>query len=636
LNSPSDVDDLTNTEVKITSGGSQTARAGNTLVSKTSFLEALKVEMRNWISKILPQFADVLLGPDSFGSVLKSGVILCELVIHFIPGCIDQKLIHTGSLIFKQRDNISAFLEVCELTLQFDQNLNFVTADLFEEKALGKVATTIFEVQKRFCPEDAKISNQVATQKGMEQADAEIVPVANVDEEEAERERKAEIFRKERDAALEKARHEREEYEASERQRRKENSERQKREKEERLRLQREEEERQRQAEIEAERLRIEKIEREQREKEEAERRRIEEEQRRIEEEQRRIEEEERRIEEEERRIEAERRRAEESKRRAEEELKRRAEEEKRRVEEEKRVEEENRRVEEEKRKQMEEQKSRDEISTRKPSASTSKTLPTLPPKLNRENTGNPPSIKQQPVVTINNGRTATDRGGQSPTSQQQSEDGLHLVDDLRAQLAKLDEEEKMEREARETRKQLDDEIQPSASKIINNTADDGQVIKQPSIPIIKPLPKVINSTHEKVLKEIDEIKTFEQNKLSLFPVTFLGNTNVTSMIMTTTETVFEIVEKACAAKGWNVDDHEPYDHNGEQIQDIHLTPVQLKIQGILLKNKKGLEHTATLTIEITEESLRQFAKENSRSPRKPKGKTLFFSPRKDKDKDKK
>jgi hypothetical protein len=171
-------------------------------------------------------------------------------MIHLVPDCIDEKAIHHGSLIFKQRvrfclffsffflltreDNISAFIEVCELTLKFDSNLVFVTADLFEEKNLAKVrcggisllsffltfflsyfiilgwgcfapsgwialfcimtefpsaslsaspsshsqvAATIAEVQKLFRPSEWKVSNQVATQKGMEQADAEVYEI---------------------------------------------------------------------------------------------------------------------------------------------------------------------------------------------------------------------------------------------------------------------------------------------------------------------------------------------------------------------------------------------------------------------------------------------------------------------------
>uniref|UniRef100_A0A6B2L748 Calponin-homology (CH) domain-containing protein n=1 Tax=Arcella intermedia TaxID=1963864 RepID=A0A6B2L748_9EUKA len=103
----------------------------------------------------LPEgFREELLGSLSFFEVMKSGVILCELLNTVAPGTIKQKP-SKMNVPFKQMENIGYFLSGCK-AVGIEDLFLFVTVDLFEGKQLGKVLDCLLEIQKKFAPEEYK------------------------------------------------------------------------------------------------------------------------------------------------------------------------------------------------------------------------------------------------------------------------------------------------------------------------------------------------------------------------------------------------------------------------------------------------------------------------------------------------
>eukprot|EP01103_Thecamoeba_quadrilineata_P011343 TRINITY_DN2687_c0_g1_i1.p1 TRINITY_DN2687_c0_g1~~TRINITY_DN2687_c0_g1_i1.p1 ORF type:complete len:1007 (+),score=188.05 TRINITY_DN2687_c0_g1_i1:223-3021(+) len=76
----------------------------------------------------------------SFMASLKSGVILCKVLNAIKPGTVSK--IYEGPIHFKQMENINSFLEGCKRIGMPENNL-FITSDLYEEKNLSQVLSTI-------------------------------------------------------------------------------------------------------------------------------------------------------------------------------------------------------------------------------------------------------------------------------------------------------------------------------------------------------------------------------------------------------------------------------------------------------------------------------------------------------------
>jgi len=77
--------------------------------------------------------------PEDFGSSLKDGTILCELLNCIKPGCIKA---NTSTMPFKQMENVSNYLKVSR-ALGVKQHDCFETVDLYEQKDLLIVALQI-------------------------------------------------------------------------------------------------------------------------------------------------------------------------------------------------------------------------------------------------------------------------------------------------------------------------------------------------------------------------------------------------------------------------------------------------------------------------------------------------------------
>jgi len=78
-----------------------------------------------------------------FASVLKNGVVLCELINCIEPGSI--KKINTMNAPFKQRENIEMFLKACVNYGLKEQDL-FQVNDLYENKNLYMIVDNLYSL----------------------------------------------------------------------------------------------------------------------------------------------------------------------------------------------------------------------------------------------------------------------------------------------------------------------------------------------------------------------------------------------------------------------------------------------------------------------------------------------------------
>lgn len=102
----------------------------------------LEQDVTAWIEAV----SESSRGEQTFHEWLKDGVLLCELVNTIAPGLVP--FVHRGPSPFKQRENISAFLDACRRFGVLEKEL-FTNVDLYDGKRLGDVATTVYHLAAR-------------------------------------------------------------------------------------------------------------------------------------------------------------------------------------------------------------------------------------------------------------------------------------------------------------------------------------------------------------------------------------------------------------------------------------------------------------------------------------------------------
>ena len=94
-------------------------------------------QCKEWIEDVL----DTPLEDDEgLGEVLRSGVLLCELVNRLAPGSVGK--ISQSAMPFPQRENIQAFIGAVR-ELGIPDRENFDTGDLFEQSNMKQVLITM-------------------------------------------------------------------------------------------------------------------------------------------------------------------------------------------------------------------------------------------------------------------------------------------------------------------------------------------------------------------------------------------------------------------------------------------------------------------------------------------------------------
>jgi len=116
-----------------------TAEVNNKIAA--NYDKGLESELRSWISSTVgePVTGD-------FQEALKSGVILCKLANKLAPGSIRK--INTSKLPFSLMENIEAFLNVCAQNFKLSQHELFMTVDLWENKNMTQVLTTLAALRR--------------------------------------------------------------------------------------------------------------------------------------------------------------------------------------------------------------------------------------------------------------------------------------------------------------------------------------------------------------------------------------------------------------------------------------------------------------------------------------------------------
>ena len=77
---------------------------------------------------------------------LKSGVVLCNLLNVIRPGSVKPPV--ESPIAFKQRENIVSYLEACQKRFMISPTSLFQTVDLFEEKDMNLVVTSLHYLAK--------------------------------------------------------------------------------------------------------------------------------------------------------------------------------------------------------------------------------------------------------------------------------------------------------------------------------------------------------------------------------------------------------------------------------------------------------------------------------------------------------
>jgi len=98
-----------------------------------------ELEVQKWISEVLGE--GDLFANSPYEDVLKSGIVLCQLMNKICPGSI-KKINESGSN-FKMMENISKFHEAI-IKYGVDKVDIFQTNDLAEKRDMGSVTNTMF------------------------------------------------------------------------------------------------------------------------------------------------------------------------------------------------------------------------------------------------------------------------------------------------------------------------------------------------------------------------------------------------------------------------------------------------------------------------------------------------------------
>jgi hypothetical protein len=114
--------------------------------SQAKFSMERAQESLDWIEAVLGKKLDLpggglLQDQVDFGTLLKDGILLCELINALRPGSV--KKINTMKAPFKQRENIELFLKACEEYGMKAQDL-FQVNDLYENKNLYMIVDNLF------------------------------------------------------------------------------------------------------------------------------------------------------------------------------------------------------------------------------------------------------------------------------------------------------------------------------------------------------------------------------------------------------------------------------------------------------------------------------------------------------------
>jgi len=104
--------------------------------AKEKYDPKLEQEAKSWIEEVT---GEKLTG-NSFAQVLKSGVVLCNLINKLKANTIGK--INKQNMAFMQMENINSFLAACK-NFGVPQSDLFMTVDLFEEKNMNQVILTI-------------------------------------------------------------------------------------------------------------------------------------------------------------------------------------------------------------------------------------------------------------------------------------------------------------------------------------------------------------------------------------------------------------------------------------------------------------------------------------------------------------
>lgn len=85
--------------------------------------------------------------PGTFGDVLRSGEVLCELINKVKPGVV-SKYHQNTRMAFKQMENIGWYLEACKTIGIVHMDL-FMTVDLFDFANLKQVVNCVGALRNR-------------------------------------------------------------------------------------------------------------------------------------------------------------------------------------------------------------------------------------------------------------------------------------------------------------------------------------------------------------------------------------------------------------------------------------------------------------------------------------------------------
>merc|ERR1712168_1615412 len=110
--------------------------------SQAKFSPERAKECVDWIEEVIGSKLEMEVKDQvDFGTVLKDGSVLCQLINAISPGSV--KKINTMKAPFKQRENIEMFLKGCEAYGLKAQDL-FQVNDLYENKNLYMIVDNLF------------------------------------------------------------------------------------------------------------------------------------------------------------------------------------------------------------------------------------------------------------------------------------------------------------------------------------------------------------------------------------------------------------------------------------------------------------------------------------------------------------
>merc|ERR1712214_214106 len=112
--------------------------------SQAKFSPERAKECIDWIEEVIGSKLEMEVKDQvDFGTVLKDGAVLCQLINAISPGSV--KKINTLKAPFKQRENIEMYLKACTAYGLKEQDL-FQVNDLYENKNLYMVVDNLFSL----------------------------------------------------------------------------------------------------------------------------------------------------------------------------------------------------------------------------------------------------------------------------------------------------------------------------------------------------------------------------------------------------------------------------------------------------------------------------------------------------------